>query len=197
MSTTMAHILPLVAIALVPSICQSQDRDFGQYRVATVGDGLFGLRCQPRQEFYFLQRLQGASDATYLGTCGTPRFITEQMRLQGDPSCFAISESGTSMVYFHRPEICGAGEKAKRKPGGIYVHSAASGDRLLYPQSHVSEMWGGGALVSGAMRVGWLARTPSKEGAQCPQSIVIYADGREMIEGQANPSSPLCRLSAK
>jgi hypothetical protein len=174
--------------------CTSPHRDFGRYRLLDVGDGLLGLQCQTRQEFYFLPRSSVDAPPTYLGTCGTPGFVTNEMHMPGDPSCFSISKNGESIVYLHRPELCGAGVKAREKPGGIYIHTAAQGDRLIYRDTEVNQTWGGKDVGHGAMRVTWLGKTASRAGALCDQTIVIYVDGSEHVEGQPNPSSPLCRM---
>lgn len=170
--------------------CTAEHRDSGQYRVADVGDNFFGLICQPRQEFYFLDRSPEGGDPAYLGTCGSPGFVTDSLHISGDPSCFSISESGDAIVYLHRPELCGAGAKAKGKAGGVYIHSALAGDRLIYPAPQVEQEWGGEVLDPGALRVSWRADTPSRTGAKCGQTVVIHADGREEVLGQ--PMSVLC-----
>lgn len=180
--------------ALLLGACTSQYSDFGRYRIAVVEDGFGGFVCQPRQEFYFLQRAGDSSQATYLGTCGTPKFVTDHMQMPGDPSCFAISADGQSIVYYHRPEVCGAGDRAKLKPGGIYLHSPATSERLVYPESDFSQVWSSDPLPPGGMRIMWLSRSPSRTGAKCDQTIVVYADGREEALGRPDPSSPMCKL---
>lgn len=187
-----AILVTLAALSL--GACGSKYRDFGHYRVAVVEDGFGGFVCQPRQEFYFLQRTRDGADATYLGTCGTPTFVTDHMKMPSDPSCFAVSAEGESIVYYHRPEVCGAGDKAKRKPSGLYLHSAAAGERLLYPESEFSQVWSSDTLPPGAMRIMWIARTSSRAGANCDQTIVVYADGREEVHGRPDPKSPMCKL---
>jgi hypothetical protein len=181
----------IFAVSVFLAGCSQDYRDIGPYRVLDVTDGFFGALCQTRQEFYFLQPERG-TEPTYLGTCGSPGFITEQVGFPGDPSCFSVAEGGASIVYLHRPEICGAGAEARAKPAGVYTHSAIEGDRLAYGARQVSQVWGGEAVSSGAIRVTWLATTPSRAGAQCGQSLVIYSDGREEVEGRADPDSPLC-----
>jgi hypothetical protein len=187
-----ASIMALTALLL--GACASQNRDFGRYRIAIVEDGFGGLICQPRQEFYFFQRARDNAEATYLGTCGTPNFVTDHMKMPSDPSCFAISADGESIVYYHRPEVCGAGDKAKRKPSGLYLHSAVAGERLLYPESEFSQVWSNEALPPGAMRIMWIARTSSRTGAKCAQTIVVYASGSEEVLGRPDPTSPMCKL---
>jgi hypothetical protein len=170
--------------------CAPSHRDLGRYRVLDVGDNFFGLQCQTRQEFYFLPLSSEKGEPTYLGTCGTPGFITDQVHMPGDPSCFAVSEGGVSIVYLHRPELCGAGAKAEAKLGGIYVHSAIQGDRLLYPSSQVLQTWGGAEVARGAMRITWIGRTPSRAGAVSNEAIMIHADGHEVIDGHPYGSRP-------
>lgn len=185
----------LVVLFLLTQIgCTPEYRDAGQYRVVDVDDNFFGLFCQTHQEFYFLQDPLENADPVYLGTCFTPGFITDQLNMPGDPSCFAISESGESMVYLHLPYVCGTGAKAKSKSGGIYLHSALQGDRLLYRDSQISQTWGGEGIGPGAMRVAWVGDTPSLGGAECYQTLVIHADGREEVEGRPDPKHVSCRL---
>jgi len=185
-------LMALASLSLLS--CASDYRDFGQYRVAVQEDHMFGLVCQPRQEFYFLGNVRDDPQPVYLGTCGTPGFITDQMHMPGDPSCFALATDGKGIVYYHRPEICGAGDRAKNKPGGIYVHSALGGDRLLYPDTQFSQVWSADPIPQGAMRIMWIAKTPSETGARCAQNVVVHADGREEAEGRPDPSSPMCKL---
>jgi hypothetical protein len=169
----------------------------GRYRLLDASDQFLGLVCQTRQEFYFLHPSSDNVPPTYLGTCGSPGFVADPLHMPADPSCFAISENGESMVYLHSPEICGAGAKAREKPGGIYVHSVAQGDRLVYRDFEVNQVWGGKDVGRGAMRATWLGKAASRAGALCDQTIVIHADGREDVEGQPNPDSPLCHMGSR
>lgn len=187
------RVLPIALLSLTALACSSPYRDVGHYRIAAAGDGVFGMMCQTRQEFYFQPLEPKDAVQTYLGTCGTPGFITDQAHLPADPSCFAIAEDGKAMVYLHQPEMCGAGDKAKKKAGGIYRHSEKEGDRLLYPASDLNQVWGGEAVGAGAMRIRWLGRTPSRGGAACPQSLVIQADGTERVEGRPDAGAIQCR----
>ena len=172
--------------------CSSEYQDVGAYRIATVTDGFAGFVCQPRTEFYFVNRAIPTSKALYLGTCGTPRFVSGDLHMPRDPSCFAVSEDGSSLVYFHLPDWCGAGEKAKQKPGGVYLHSVNEGDRYLYRnQIQVGQMWSNRAIGRHSIRVSWIGAMPSRGGAVCSQSLVISADGSEKPED--NPSSPNLR----
>lgn len=172
--------LPVVAVLA----CSAEYEDVGRYRVVTATDGFFGLRCQPRTEFYWLDRSPAGAKPMYLGTCSTPRFVTEHMHMPGDPSCFAASEDGTALVYFHRPNWCGAGDKARRKPGGVYRHSDANGDTLLYSEDQVGQIWSRADLAPHAIRVAWRSAEPSRGGAVCAQNLIINADGTEVPEGE-------------
>jgi hypothetical protein len=159
----------LVVCLLVVSGCAADYQDIGNYRVVTATDGMFGLRCQPRTDLYALA-VSGSDAAmtTYLGTCGTPGFVTDQMGLPGDPSCYAVSADGTSLVYFHRPTLCGAGSRAARKPGGVYLHSASKGDILLYSaRSEVGQVWSRRPIDAHSIRVTWNGSSPSRGGAVC------------------------------
>lgn len=154
----------------------------GPYLVERKGDGMFGMLCQPRQEFYLVD--DAAASKTYLGTCGTPAFLGEEMHLAGDQSCFAISEDQSSMVYFHRPRLCGGGPKAAAKRGGVYVHTK-TGDHLLYDDSQVAQMWGGSKLASPGIRVSWISPVPH-EGMSSSQSVLIISPtGAESTETRA------------
>lgn len=185
----------LVALLSVASLgCAQEYRDVGSYRIVTATDGFFGLFCQPRTEFYFLDPSASGSDPIYLGTCGTPAFVTKHLGMPGDPSCFAASEDGSSLVYLHRPELCGGGEKAKRKTGGVHLHSASDGDRLLYRSAdEVSQVWSGAEIGPGSIRVSWIGATPSRNGAVCPQILLIHADGGETPEGEPGKPDSSCK----
>jgi hypothetical protein len=182
---------------LVVCGCAPDQLDVGHFRRVVVTDHLFSLLCQPRQEFYAVDSSSRPVDPTYLGTCGTPGVVTDQLHLPSDPSCFAVSEDGRSVAYLHRPELCGAGARAKQKRAGVYLYSAGTGDRLLYPSSQVSQVWGGADIDRHAIRVRWIGDTPSRSGAQCPQTLVIGADGQEHAEGHPDPGDPICHMSER
>ena len=173
------------AILLVSTVCACapEYRDAGSYRIVTVTDGLFGFRCQPRTDLYFVDHSSPGSEPVYLGTCGTPRFVTDQLGLPHDPSCYAVSEDGASLVYFHRPKWCGAGENAARKVGGVYRHSDGV-DTLLYSERQVGQIWSRAEIDPHAIRVGWHSAEPSPSGAVCSQELIIGASGWETPEGQ-------------
>ena len=179
-----------VSLAVVG--CASTYREAGSYRIVAATDGFGGLFCQPRTEFYFIDPSSQNIEPTYLGTCGTPLFLTNYRHVPEDPSCFAISEDGASIVYYHRPEICGAGKKALRKPGGVYLHSAREGDRLLYPESQVNQQWGGGEIGQHSLRIGYTGATRSRSGAVCSQTLIINASGEETHEGKVNTRFVTC-----
>lgn len=173
----------IAAAALVISGCSGETTDVGHYRVVTVTDGLFGLRCQPRNEFYFVDSASPAAEPEYLGTCSTPRFVTEHLGMPSDPSCFAISAEGSSIVYFHRPNWCGAGPRAATKSGGVYLHSSA-GDTLVYSEAQVGQIWSRAAIEPNAIRVSWHSAESSRSGATCSQRLIIRTDGTEAAEGE-------------
>jgi len=171
----------------------SEYHDIGQYRVADVSDGFFGMVCQTRQELYFVPSKSKESPPVFLGACFTPGYVTDQLRMPSEASCFAFSPGGQSAIYLHLPYVCGAGDAAKRKPGGVYRHDPSKGDQLLYPERSINQVWGGTYPGAGAIRVSWRAPTPSASGARCPQTLVIYADGREVTEGEPNPQAIECK----
>ena len=175
----------LAVVALATFGCGSeQAQEAGQYRILTVSDGMFG-RCQPRTELYFVNAAGAAPE--YLGTCSTPKFVTDHLGLPSDPSCFAVAADGTALVYFHRPNWCGAGEAAANKPGGVYRHGATEGDTLLYSDlEHVSQVWGRDPVPADAIRVAWKNARPSRGGAVCAQRLIIKADGSESPIGTAD-----------
>lgn len=173
-----------VLATLALAACSGPAIDIGHYRIVTVSDGLFGLRCQPRNDFFHVDPSSPDAEPAYLGTCSTPRFVTEHLGLPADPSCFATSADGSSLVYFHRPQWCGAGPRAAGKPGGVYLHSR-NGDRLLYPDTQVGQIWSRAALEANAIRVSWKGAQPSVSGATCAQRLIIRADGTEAPDGEA------------
>jgi hypothetical protein len=162
----------LLVVALAVFGCAAEQRDAGHYRLVTVTDGLFGMRCQPRTDLYFVDRSRPGHAPVYLGTCGTPKFVTHHLGMPGDPSCFAIADDGTGLVFFHRPNWCGA------RP------SAVGGITLLYTeQEHVGQVWAREPIAAGAIRVAWKNAAPSRGGAVCSQHLVIRADGSEAPMG--------------
>lgn len=175
----------IVTAALIMSACSAESTNFGHYRVVTVTDGLFGIGCQPRNDFYFIDSSSPVAEPEYLGTCSTPRFVAEHLGLPSDPSCFSISADGTSMVYFHRPNWCGAGPRAATKTGGVYLHSPA-GDTLIYSEAQVGQIWSRAAIEPNAIRVSWHSAESSRNGATCSQRLIIRADGTEVPEGEPN-----------
>lgn len=174
----------MVVVLCATAACAGGYIEAGDYRIVTATDGFFGLRCQPRTELYFVDRTAPATNPVYLGTCSTPRFVTEQLDIPGDPSCFAVSEDGASLVYMHLPNWCGAGDKALRKPGGVYLHSAARGDTLLYSERQVGQIWSRAPLEDHAIRVGWHSADTSRSGAVCSQKLILGADGSERPDGE-------------
>ncbi len=157
-------------------------------------DGFAGLVCQPRTEFYFVDRASPSSAPTYLGTCFTPRFVLEHLHMPHEPSCFAVSEDGSSLVYLHRPNLCGAGERATKKFGGVYVHSKKLGDRFLYrDQDEITQVWSSEPIGQHSIRVNWVGTAPSTNGAICPQKLIINSDGSEQPEGRPGNPNSTCR----
>ena len=104
--------------------------------------------------------------------------------MPGDPSCFAVSEDGSSIVYFHRPMWCGAGEKARKKPGGVYRYTAGGGDSLLYSEEQVGQVWSSSPTGPHSIRVSWISAEPSRSGAVCSQHLIIAANGDESPNGK-------------
>lgn len=164
----------LWAGCLLLAACAGSQQDIGRYRIVTAGDGLFGLRCQPRTEFYLLQDGPGTPAPLYLGTCSSPQFVTDSMGLPGDPSCFAVSADGSALVYFHRPNWCGAGALARAKAGGVYRHSE-QGDILLHAEREVGQLWTRRPTPAHAIRVS-AGKTLHPGPPGCPAQLLIFAD---------------------
>ncbi len=164
----------VILCLLVGCVKTTKIQESGAYVVEKSGGGVL---CQSRLAFYFIDRA-ASSRKTYLGTCGVSGVVND-LHLSADHSCFAIAQGGTSMVYFHRPKLCGAGKQAIQKKGGVYLHTAKDGDRLLYDDSQTTEMYGGAEFTSPGIRVGWIGAAPSKGGALAGQSLVISAKGEE------------------
>ncbi len=159
-------------------------QESGAYVVERSGGGLGGFRCRPRLEFYFIDRA-ASSRKTYLGTCVVPGVVND-LHVSADHSCFAIAQGGASMVYFHRPQVCGAGKRAAQKKGGVYLHTERDGDRLLYDDTQVTDMWGGAEFAFPGIRVAWIGVAPSKGGAVAGQSLVISAKGEEFPDAASH-----------
>ena len=177
-------LLGALASSLAAVACSGEHQAAGSYRIVTQTGGLFGFRCQPRTEFYYVDRSTAGSKPVYLGTCSAPRFVTESLGMPGDPSCFALAGDGSALVYFHRPTWCGAGDAAASKPGGVYLHSVAAGDHLLYSdRDQVSQVWSRAPVDPHSIRVAWKSALPSRGGAVCSQKVLIGADGGEIPEG--------------
>ena len=118
----------LVSLSFAWFACgESRQRAFGRYTVVEIDDGLFAT-CQPHQELYF--------DGKYLASCGTPQGLYGAMLIP-DHNCFAIADDGGSAVYWHLASVCGGrmGSKAPGKPGGLYHHTPATGEKRLYENS--------------------------------------------------------------
>ena len=194
----MFRTMRIVVLAfLTLTACSSEHQDVGNYRIVTVTDGFAGFGCQPRTEFYFVDPASATAEPTYLGTCFTPQFVSEHLHMPHEPSCFAVSEDGSSLVYFHRPNLCGAGEKATRKPGGVYVHSKSMGDRFMYrDQDQITQVWSSEPVGRHSIRVSWVSSAPSRNGAVCPQTLIINADGSEQLEGRPGTQSSRCKDGA-
>ena len=160
----------VILCLLVGCVKTTKIQESGAYVVEKSSGGVL---CGSRLEFYFIDRV-ATSRKTYLGTCAVSG-IADEMHLSADHSCFAIAQGGDSMVYFHRPRTCGAGKQAVEKKGGVYLHTAKNGDRLLHDDSQVTDMYGGAELTSPGIRVGRIGQG----GAITGQSLVISAKGEE------------------
>ena len=142
----------LVALLCIISACSPpRHKNVGKYRVVEVSE-LFGI-CQPHQDIFF--------DGKRLATCGSPQAIASKQF--PDPSCFTIAKDGRSAVYRHTPAFCGVGGD---KDGGIYLHTADSGERLLYKDGEVPQSWGATSPDGIVM------------GFKCGELVVLAADGK-------------------
>lgn len=172
----------LLAVGMVTA-CAQDYRDIGSYRIVRATDGAFGLRCQPRDDYYVRTGGDAVPTLVYLGTCASPQFVTEHLKHPSDPSCFAISEDGMTIVYLHRPTLCGAPETARRKKEGLYRHTVDTGDAMLYSRAQVGQVWSSAPIDSHSIRVGWHSNEPSRGGAVCSQRLRVHASGVETPEG--------------
>ena len=176
------HMTSLLAVGMLAA-CAQDYRDLGSYRIVRATDGVFGLRCQPRDDYFVRAGSDAAPTLIYLGTCASPRFVTEQLKHPSDPSCFAVSEDGRTIVYLHRPVLCGAPEKAKAKKGGLYRHTVDVGEVMLYSRAQVGQVWSSAPIDPHSIRVGWHSTEPSRGGAVCSQRLRVHASGGETPEG--------------
>jgi len=155
---------------------RTKTQQFGPYLIEAKGDGVFV--CQ-RLEIYLIDPA-ATSPKLYLGTCGTPSFITDSAHLSDAHSCFAVSDDRTAMIYFHLPHWCGGSAQAAAKHGGVYLHDARKkDDRLLYDDSHVTQVWGGSAGPSPGIKVGWISAEPHKGVTSQNSDFWISIDGTE------------------
>jgi len=178
MNSRSSLLIPaLLIIAFIITGCTTP-KHIGSYRVDSVKDGFANLICFPHTELYFNE------ESTFLGACGAPRMITKDFGMPSDPSCFAISPNGDSIVYFHNSLQCGGGSKSTDKPTGIYRHSKKEGDILVYSGDKVNRTWSNEPIKAGAIRATWKSKTPSKEGALCGQIIILNANGTETVKGK-------------
>ena len=172
-------LITVVSVAFISSGCATTYRTVGPYEVVLQGGGLL---CQSRLEFYFTGSSSGSNkEHIYLGACGTSQGLMRELSLSpssGDRSCFGIAEDGASMVYLHKPRICGGGERGARKPGGVYLHTAREGDRLLYPEFLIYQVWYAADTRQNPIRVKLVG---------CSGSFVINANGEEKCEVVRGP----------
>lgn len=169
--------------------CANDYSDIGSFRVVTASS----LGCQAKNEFYYIDRDKPNSKPIFLGNCFTPGYITKNFHMPSDPSCFAVSEDGSSMVYFHWPNLCGAIDAAKNKPGGVYRYNSTIGESQLYSDNQVTQLWSSLPIDSHSIRVKYHGSEPSHSGAVCAQTIVISASDGEVAEGEPNKASYKCR----
>lgn len=177
----------MLAAAAWVAACASDSQTIGDFRIVTATDGLFGLRCQPRTEFFFIDREIPESEPLYLGTCSTPRFVTGQLDMPGNPSCFAVSADGGALVYFHRPNWCGAGERARSKPGGVYRYTRPGGDALLYSDAEVGQIWSRDSTDPHSIRVSRGSATAQDESDRCRGHLIIPARPRASAAPEPPP----------
>jgi hypothetical protein len=154
----------------------SLQRQMGQYRVVEVHDGFFGLRCQPRQDIYF--------ENTFLGSCATPGFLSDPDSPFPDPNCFVFAEDNSSVAYWHIPNYCGT---SSTKAGGIYAHSAAAGERLVFSDKNIHQLFLGSAAGRG-LQTGWVGPWDGPPG--CRPILAVQADG---VERPLKPNDPRCQ----
>jgi hypothetical protein len=184
-------LLCLAGAGLTVSGCVSRTplAHVGPFEVVVKSDRT-RWRFQPHYEFWMTPTGDGAGRRELLGVCMAPRFVRESMGLPGDPSCFALAEDGSALLYLHRPEIAGADKSVISKPSGLYRRTAR-GDSLVYGRLQVGQIFSRTPVPGGAMRLSWNSARPSAGGARCGQQIVVFAVGGEQVEGVAG--APGCR----
>jgi hypothetical protein len=169
-----------------------EQKDFGRYRVVKVEGILQGvpivglllagssdLLCRPSQELYF-ERIKLATCETPSGSWnGPPQPIP-------DPFCFAIAPDGSSASYWHETDHCGVRSGPPTKAPGVYFHSAAEGERLLYGSGDgVRQLWGrefaaGGIIIGLGYPKG--LRVIGPDGVERVEIRVVGPDGVERLE---------------
>jgi hypothetical protein len=141
--------------------------------------GSSDLLCRPSQELYF-ERIKLATCETPSGSWnGPPQPIP-------DPFCFAIAPDGSSASYWHETDHCGVRTGSPAKAPGVYFHSAAEGERLLYGSGDgVRQLWGrefaaGGIIIGLGYPKG--LRVIGPDGVERVEIRVVGPDGVERLE---------------
>src|SRR5258706_379410 len=168
-----------VLSVVVCSGCATAYQTVGSYEIV---DQSASLLCQRRLEFYFKVNSPSSSgERIYLGSCNMRQGVARDFHFSNsttDRGCFGIADNGASMVYVHFPRSCDAGDKSTRKPGGVYLHSAREGDRLLYPESRIVLRWSTTPTRADQIRIGLTG---------CAEDFVVDANGTEKCEARRGP----------
>lgn len=160
---------------------ESRERAFGRYKVVDIHDGFFGTLCQPYQELYF--------DKEYLASCGTTQGL-DGAKETPDHNCFAIADDGGSAVYWHLASACDGrmGSKAPGKPGGLYHHSPATGEKRLYENLAINQQLTGWSVPGGGLFLGFQGSAVGD--GRCNGLLVLGVDGYERVVKSSNPGCP-------
>ncbi len=171
----------LVICVLVSSCATTKEFRLSPYYEANL---IGGITMGRQYEIFYFPKQTDRSAKVYLGSCFSNSGPgSETFNLSDAGSCFGVSESGKSIVYRHSSQMA-AQNNRPIKGGGAYIHSVDEGDRLIYSDDLVGQMW---TTPEGSDRIylPWKSsKTSSRAGALCGQHIVLAADGTESVRGR-------------
>ena len=174
-------VVCLVGGVVVSSCATTKEFQLSPYYEANL---IGGITMGRQYEIYHFPKPADRSAKVYLGSCFSNTGPgSETFNLSDAGSCFGISESGKSIVYRHSSQMAAQNSRPVKR-GGAYIHSVDEGDRLVYSDDLVGQMW---TTPEGSDRIylPWKSsRTPSRAGALCGQHIVLAADGTESVRGK-------------
>jgi hypothetical protein len=173
-------VVCLVISVLVSSCATTKEFRLSPYYEANL---IGGITMGRQYEIFYFPEPADRSAKVYLGSCFSNSGPgSETFNLSDAGSCFGVSESGKSIVYRHSSQMAAQNNRPVKR-GGAYIHSVDEGDRLVYSDDLVGQMW---TTPEGSDRIylPWKSsKTPSRAGALCGQKIILTAEGTESVRG--------------